>query len=204
MQRRGAINVKSSSVKSNVPQDSNDNLSNYSSVAKQRKYGANSKCMKVFLSSIAVLLWFIFYSSVSTLDDNIRHDADSIAQSQQPPPMVSSSSDGKPKGLLLSNEYNNKDENHNQDAIISISRNENIVDDRSSALALEKVEAAHNEATKRMLETPSSFVDGEKLLKLEMRKVMERQKNGIDVGVKVSGGWLDGEPVVFPGEIHKN
>ena len=67
----------------------------------------------------------------------------------------------------------------------------------------EKIEA-HNDATLRMLQQNSDFVDGEKKLKLALKKVMERQRNNEDIGIKVASRWEVGKPVVFPGEKHVN
>ena len=46
------------------------------------------------------------------------------------------------------------------------------------------------EATAAMLAQPSSFVDGEKKLKAELRKLKERQAKGMDRGVKTLTQWL--------------
>lgn len=53
-----------------------------------------------------------------------------------------------------------------------------------------------NEASLAMLAQKSEFVDGEKKLKAEGKKVMERQKNNIDLGVWVASRWVEGEPAV--------
>lgn len=45
-------------------------------------------------------------------------------------------------------------------------------------------------ATAAMLAQPSSFVDGEKKLKAELRKLKERQAKGMDQGVKTLTFWL--------------
>ena len=63
---------------------------------------------------------------------------------------------------------------------------------------------SHNEATRLMMLQSSTFVDGEKKLKAELKKVMERQAQGKDLGIKVASRWEDGVPVVYPGEKHVN
>lgn len=65
-------------------------------------------------------------------------------------------------------------------------------------------EGSHNEATRLMMLQSSTFVDGEKNLKAELKKVMERQAQGKDLGIKVASRWEDGVPVVYPGEKHVN
>ena len=65
-------------------------------------------------------------------------------------------------------------------------------------------EVSHNEATRLMMLQSSTFVDGEKKLKAELKKVMERQAQGKDLGIKVASRWEDGVPVVYPGEKHVN
>ena len=65
-------------------------------------------------------------------------------------------------------------------------------------------EGSHNEATRLMMLQSSTFVDGEKNLKAELKKVMERQAQGKDLGIKVASRWEDGMPVVYPGEKHVN
>ena len=60
------------------------------------------------------------------------------------------------------------------------------------------------EATRLMMLQSSTFVDGEKKLKAELKKVMERQAQGKDLGIKVASRWEDGVPVVYPGEKHVN
>jgi len=69
---------------------------------------------------------------------------------------------------------------------------------------LEPKEGPHNEATRLMMLQSNTFVDGEKKLKAELKKVMETQAQGKDLGIKVASRWEDGVPVVYPGEKHVN
>jgi len=74
-----------------------------------------------------------------------------------------------------------------------------------------KMKPTSIDATKAMLEQPSSFVDGEKMLKKRLKVLQERQQNGVDVGVKHLTRWQgkdvpvwipkDGKPLDFDDDI---
>eukprot|EP00586_Coscinodiscus_wailesii_P016487 CAMPEP_0172496584 /NCGR_PEP_ID=MMETSP1066-20121228/89801_1 /TAXON_ID=671091 /ORGANISM="Coscinodiscus wailesii, Strain CCMP2513" /LENGTH=242 /DNA_ID=CAMNT_0013268953 /DNA_START=65 /DNA_END=797 /DNA_ORIENTATION=+ len=62
-----------------------------------------------------------------------------------------------------------------------------------------RISRASEEASAAMLHVTSRFVDGEKKLKKELLKLMERQKNGKDVGVDHLTSWKgDDVPVWTP------
>ena len=188
MQRKGGVKFSTPQAADGLmTRNHRDNLNVYHRAANSRKgFISLTMILKVVLLIGMVGIWGTLYSTISA------SNATGLVDNNEPPTV---SYHVKIRDVLPNDYTSSKKENKYED---QLNKNVDVAHTVSSELN------AHNKATRRMLAMPSSFVDGEKKLKEELRKLMNRQENGMDLGVKVSSMWLDGEPVVFPGEKHKN